>query len=96
MLTLKNILFRTVQNLFLKVQTRGPEAFNGLVRALFDSGNQTAARILDPSVQLSSYLFLYNGVECDTRGVYFLVNHFSPFRKSFFPSEVMFIFLRFY
>ncbi|XP_023322075.1 caspase-1 [Eurytemora carolleeae] len=42
---------RTVQNLFLKVQTRGPEAFNGLVRALVDSGNHAAARILDPLVE---------------------------------------------
>jgi len=38
------------RELFLRVQTRGPNAFRNLVTALVDSGNHKAALILDPNI----------------------------------------------
>ena len=37
------------RRLFVEVQKRGPEAFRNLVAALAESGNVTAAQVLDPS-----------------------------------------------
>jgi len=42
------------QQLYKKVKTRGPQAYNNLVEALKESGNFRAARILDPANQVSS------------------------------------------
>ena len=36
------------RRLFVEVQKRGPEAFRNLVEALAESGNTTAAQVLDP------------------------------------------------
>ena len=37
------------RRLFVEVQKRGPEAFRKLIEALTESGNVTAAQVLDPS-----------------------------------------------
>lgn len=41
------------QQLYTKVKTRGPQAYRNLVEALTESGNLRAARLLDPSNQVS-------------------------------------------
>jgi len=41
---------RRVQRLYEMVQSRGPDAFQGLLQSLQESGHLKAARILDPSV----------------------------------------------
>ena len=44
--------YRSKQQLYTKVKTRGPQAYRNLVEALNESGNLRAARLLDPSNQV--------------------------------------------